>query len=80
MKRLAILAAISLLFAADASAQCPDGTCMRPATPVRSAVQVAATVARPIVQGSSAATCGARTPKGSTPRGRFFPRLFRRWR
>jgi hypothetical protein len=80
MKRLTILVAISLLIAADASAQCPGGTCTRPATPVRSAVQVAATVARPIVQSSSAVTRGVRTPKGSTPRGRFFPRIFRRWR
>jgi hypothetical protein len=66
--------------ASTAFAQCPGGTCTRPATPVRSAVQAAATVARPIVQGSSVATCGARTPKGSTPRGRFIPRLFRRGR
>jgi hypothetical protein len=80
MKRLTLLVAISLLFAADASSQCPGGTCTRPATPVRSAVQAAATGARPIVQSSSAATCGARTPKGWTPRGRFIPRIFRRWR
>ena len=75
-----MLSAIILSAALLAPAQCPGGTCTRPATPVRSAVQAAATVARPIVQGSSAATCGARTPNGSTPRGRFFPRIFRRWR
>jgi hypothetical protein len=86
MKSLTVLFAISLLFAASTAlgadpGTCINGSCMRSGIfGTRPATQTTTTIVQPSVQGSSAATCGARTPKGSTPRGRFFPRLFRRWR
>ena len=85
MKRLAFLFAISFLLASSTAAgadrgTCISGSCMRPGVATNSPVTPStSTIVQPSVQGSSAATCGARTPKGSTPRGRFF-RIFRRWR
>lgn len=85
MKRFAFLIAISFLLASSSAAgadrgTCINGSCMRPEVAVTTAATPTTTIVQPSVQGSSAATCGARTPKGSTPRGRFVTRLFRRWR
>lgn len=85
MKRFAFLIAISFLLASYSAAgadrgTCIGGSCMRPGAATNSPVTPStSTIVQPSVQGSSAATCGARTPKGSTPRGRVF-RVFRRWR